>query len=118
MTFKINDRAIPIYLEIPERDKVGGLLSELGKDFEKEEEALKEEDKEAEEKTIDEKLQETEEKLALSAETQEGLNIIEEVDFTNFGETKDSPFYYYDRKDKVYRIAAILEFLKKNILLL
>lgn len=114
MTFKINDRAIPIYLEIPERDKVGGLLSELGKDFEKEEEALKEEDKEAEEKTIDEKLQETEEKLALSAETQEGLNIIEEVDFTNFGETKDSPFYYYDRKDKVYRIAAILEFFEKE----
>jgi len=114
MTFKINDRAIPIFLDISERDKIGGLLSELGKDFEREEEALKEDDKSSEEKTIDEKLQETEEKLALSAETQEGLNIIDEIDFKIFGDAKDSPFYYYDRKDKVYRIAAILDFFEKE----
>ena len=114
MAFKINDPEIPVFLAISEREKIGGLLNEMDKDFEREADLKQETEKKEEEKTIDEKLQETEEKLSLSHEVQAGMELIESVNFQNFGDSKDSPYYYYDRKDKVYRIAAILDFFEKE----
>jgi hypothetical protein len=114
MNFKINSREIPVFLELTDKDRIGGLQPDLQKDFEREKEDKTVEEKTGEEKTEEERLRETEEELTLPDEIQRGMEIINDINFDVFGTDKDSPFYYYDKKDKIYRIAAILEFFEKE----
>ncbi len=110
LNFKINSRELPIFLELKNKDKVTGMQSEIEKEFKSKEEKTKNEENEKEKKTVEE----TEQELNLSDDIKEGIVIIDELDFTNFGNSKESPFYYYDKKDKVYKVAAILDHFERE----
>lgn len=112
LNFKINSREIPIFLDITDKERVTGMQQELEKEFQHAEAEEKTEGEEL--KNEAEKIQEIEEELALPDQVKEGMQIIERIDFDNFGNGKDSPYYYYDKKDKVYRIAAILDFFERE----
>ncbi|HCL55482.1 MAG TPA: hypothetical protein DHW82_00515 [Spirochaetia bacterium] len=114
LNFKIDSREIPVFLEIQDRERIGGRISELEKEFLKEEEKIKEESKIKEDVSTEDKLKETEEKIQLPQETQKGLEIIENLDYNLLAADKNSPFIYYDKKDKVYRVAAILNFFEQE----
>lgn len=114
MNFKINSPGIPIYLSLEESDKIGGMQVDLEKEFESAKEGQGAEDKSNTSQDKENIVDEVEEKLNLSDEVLDGLDIIEKIDFTAFGGQKDSPFYFYDKKDKILRIAAILEFFERE----
>ncbi|PKL13081.1 MAG: hypothetical protein CVV50_03795, partial [Spirochaetae bacterium HGW-Spirochaetae-6] len=112
LNFKINSREIPVFLDITDKERVTGMQQDLEKEFQLSEAEEKTEGEEL--KNEAEKIQEMEEELALPDQVKEGMQIIERIDFENFGNGKDSPYYYYDKKDKVYRIAAILDYFERE----
>jgi hypothetical protein len=111
---KVDSIELPVFLEIRDKDKVGGMQVELQKSFETEDEKQDKQESEEEKKTVDEKLQETEEKLSLTPETTSGVEIIESINFSTALSDKNSPFQYFDKKDKVFRVAVILELFERE----
>lgn len=115
LNLKINSPEIPILLDISEKDRVGALIPELEKELQEEEEKLLSEGKVKEEaKTQEQKIQETEEKLSLSEEIRKGIEIMDSIRYDTFGTEKNSPYINYDRKDKVFKLAVILDFFEKE----
>ena len=115
LNLKINSPEIPILLDISDKERIGSMINEMEQELQSEEDKIKEENKEKKEnKTQEQQIQETEEKLNLPEEVRKGTEIIDNIRFDLFGSEKSSTYFNYERKDKVFRVAAILDFFEKE----
>ncbi|HOJ50540.1 MAG TPA: hypothetical protein PKW55_07005 [Spirochaetota bacterium] len=111
VNIKISDPNISVLLQLSLKDKIGGMQQEIEEQLNREKEEMKVEEEVKEEK---EDIINVEESINLPKEVLTGIEIIESIPLHSFGDSKNSPFYFYDKKDKIYRVSAIIDFFEKE----
>jgi len=110
LNIRISDPNLSVVLKLSFKEKIGGMQEDIENQLNKEKEEIK-----VEEKTEEKKVNiSVEESINLPQEVIKGLELIETIPINSFGDSKSSVFYLYDRKDKIYHVAAIIDFFEKE----